>query len=267
MSQARFSVRTAVAEGFEFWRANVLRAIGPLVIAAVALVVLLTARTQAVLVAGFLVYVLAGLAAQGALYRISLAGTGAEPPEHNGPFGLQWRATETRFVAVGLLATALLAIVVIIGVFLIATLLVGLVGIPAATAATTPDMLLAGLTPTGAFLFNASALLVMAGLLVLNARLSMAVPATAAANRVRFLSSIGMTRGSVLRILGVTLLINLPIIILQILAGEFGKLMHGTDATLWTQLVVGIVSTFFYVPISVGALSYIYRRLKGGEGQ
>lgn len=267
MSKARFSVRSAVAEGFEFWRANVLRAIGPLVIASVGLVVLLTAKAMPLLIAGFAVYVLAGLAAQGALYRISLAGTGAETPDRNGPFGLQWRMMETRFAIVGLLATALLAIVVIIAVFMISALLVGLVGVPAATAATTPEMLLASLSPTGAFLFNAAALVAVAGLLVLNARLSMAVPATAAENRVRFLSSLGLTRGSVLRILAATILINLPIIIMQSLAGLFGKAMHGADAVALTQLIVGIVSTFFYVPISVGMTSYIYRRLREGTGQ
>ena len=267
MSKARFSVRTAVAEGFEFWRINVLRAIGPLVVASMGLVVLLTAKTLPLLVAGLAVYVLAGLAAQAALYRISLAGTGAEPPERNGPFGLQWRMMETRFVVVGLLAAALLAIVMIIAVFVISVLLVGLVGIPAATAATTPAMLLAGLSPTGSFLFNLAALVAVAGLLVLNTRLSMAVPATAAENRIRFLSSLGLTKGSVLRILAATILINLPIIIMQSLASLFGEAMSGADAVALTQLIVGIVSTFFYVPISVGMTSYIYRCLRQGAGQ
>ena len=267
MSQARFSVRTAVAEGFEFWRANVLKAIGPLVIASIGLVILLTAKAMPLLLFGFAVYALAGVMAQGALYRISLADAGAETPERNGPFGLQWRMTETRFVAVGLLATALLAIVVIIAVFLVSVLLVGLVGVPAATAATTPEMLLANLTPTGAFLFNAAALVAIAALLVLNARLSMAVPATAAENRVRFLSSIALTRGVVLRLLAATLLINLPIIIMQSLAGLFGEAMRSPDAVAGTQLIVGIISTFFYVPISVGMTSYIYRRLKQGAQQ
>lgn len=267
MSQARFSVRTAVAEGFEFWRVNVLKAIGPLVTAAVGLVILLTAKTAPVLVAGFALYVLSGLVAQGALYRISLAGAGAEPAEHNGPAGFQWRALETRLVAVGLLATALMAIVAIIAVFLVSALLVGLVGVPAATAAASPEMLMAGLSSTGALIFNAAALVCVGGLLVLSARLSLAAPATAAEQRVRFLSSIGMTRGSVLRILGATLLINLPIIIMQSLAGLFGDLTKNPETTLWSQLIVGVISTFFYVPISVGMTSYIYRRLREGGGQ
>lgn len=267
MSQARFSVRTAVAEGFEFWRANVLRAIGPLVLASVGLVVLLTAKALPLVAIGFAVYVLAGLMAQGALYRISLADAGAESPDHNGPFGLQWRALEGRLVIVGLLATVFLGIVVVVAVFMVSALLVGLVGVQETTAATTPEMLLASLTPTGAFLFNAAALIAVAGLLALNARLSMAVPATAAENRVRFLSSLRLTRGALLRILAATIVINLPIIIMQSLAGLFGKAMHGPDAVALTQLVVGIVSTFFYVPISVGMTSYIYRRLRQGAGQ
>ncbi|HRD27320.1 MAG TPA: hypothetical protein PLO65_03370 [Caulobacter sp.] len=267
MSQARFSVRTAVAEGFEFWRGNVLRAIGPLVIAAGGLVLLLTARSFAALAAGFALYGLAGLAAQAALYRISLADAGAGPATRNGPFGLQWRGLETRFVAVSLLTAALLGIVAVIAAFIIAGLLVGLIGVPAATTATTPEALLALLTPTGALIFNLAALAAMAGLLVLNARLSLAFPATAAENRVRVISSIALTRGSVLRILGATLLINLPIILMQSLAGLFGDAMRSPESSLWTQLIVGVISTFFYVPISVGMTSYIYRRLRGSAGQ
>ena len=56
MSQARFSVRTAVAEGYAFWRGNVLKAIGPLLIATAGLAVLVTARDLAMLVGGLAVY-------------------------------------------------------------------------------------------------------------------------------------------------------------------------------------------------------------------
>lgn len=267
MSQARFSVRTAVAEGFEFWRANVLKAIGPLVLAAGGLVLFLTATTPAAMVAGAALYSLAGLVAQAALYRISLADAGAEAPSRNGPSGLQWRMLETRFVGVSLLAGALIGVLALIAAFMVSTLLVGLIGVPAATAATSAEMLLAHLTPTGGLIFNLAALAALVGLMVLSARLSMALPATAAEGRVRVLSSLALTRGTVLPILGATLLINLPIIVMQSLAGLFGGVMQGADATRWTQLIVGIVSTFFYVPISVGMTSYIYRRLRGGAGQ
>jgi len=54
---------------------------------------------------------------------------------------------------------------------------------------------------------------------------------------------------------------------MQSLAGLFGDAMRSPESSLWTQLIVGVISTFFYVPISVGMTSYIYRRLRGSAGQ
>lgn len=267
MSQARFSVRTAVAEGFVFWRANVLRAIGPLLIALAGLVVLLFGQTAGWILAGITVYLLAGVMVQGALFRLALAPDG--DPDLGAPrrFGLQWAMLETRLAAVGLLTAITLAI----GLFA-AGIALNLVGIALAAAlaggATAPlDETLSALSPAARFVYGLAGLALVSGLFVLNARLTLAGPATAAEGRVRFLGILGLSVGSTLRVVGASLVALLPVIAGQFLASGYVGATHNPAATAWTQLIVGIVSTFFYMPVSVGMTSYIYRRLKQGAGQ
>lgn len=262
MSQARFSVRTAVAEGYAFWRGNVLKAIGPLLIATAGLAVLVTARDLAMLVGGLAVYLLGGIAAQGALFRLALSDAGPDVRE-NGPWGLQWRGLETRLAAVGLLVGVILGFGAIVAGMVLNVLFLVLNGAPATEAAATTASL-ADLTPTQQFLFKAAGLVAVALLLVLSARLSLAGPATAADGRLRLLHSLELTRGAVLPVVGATLVINLPIIAMQVLAGLYTAGAGGAVAVAPTQMIVGVVSTFFYVPVSVGLLSYIYQRLREG---
>ncbi len=266
MSQARFSVRTAVAEGFGFWRANVLRAIGPLSVVAVAA---LTANVTPIKVAliATAVYFIALLMAQGALYRIALAPVGAESPEHNGPLGFQWRGLETRLLGLTFLTVVLLFIVAFVTTFILAVVLLGFVGGDAAVNAASPDALMASLSPLARFIFNAGLTLCLLGILVLVLRLTMAAPATAASSGIRMFSALGLTRGSVLRILAAVVLVNLPIFALQGLAMGFSELTRSPVTDHWAEGIATAVGTLFYVPISVGMTSHIYRRLKEGAGQ
>ena len=266
MSQARFSVRTAVAEGFEFWRANVLKAIGPLAIAAVASLVGAVAPEQFALAASGLNFI-ALIVAQGALFRIALASEGAESPDRNGPFGLQWRGLETRLLGMTFGLVLLLFAVAIAATFALALVVVAMVGDPAALNVSSPEAFVASLTPQAAFVFNFGMTLCLLGILILVMRLPMAAPATAATNRVRLFSSLGMTRGSVIRILGAVLIVNLPVFALQGLALGYTKLIGAAATDRWAESVAAAITTFFYVPISVGMTSYIYRRLREGGGQ
>ena len=266
MSQARFSVQTAVAEGFDFWRGNVLKAAGPLVIGAVASLISTVAPFN-IAVAASLINVLAMIAAQGALFRIALAPIGVEGPDRNGPYGLQWRGLETRLLGQTLLLVLLLFGIAIVATFLLAVLLLGFVGGDVAANAASPDALMASLSPTARFVFNLGLTLCLLGLLVMVLRLTMAAPATAAENRVRMLSTAGMTRGSVLRLLVAVVVVNLPVFVLQGLAMGFARLTHSPATDHWAEGVATAMSTFFYIPISVGMTAYVYKRLREGAGQ
>lgn len=262
MAEGRFSVREAVAEGFDFWRRDGRKAIGPLAVSAAGLVAISVGGDAATLAGGLGLYGLGALMAQGALYRLAL--DGAEPASRNGPLGFQWRGLETRLLAIILLTLFLLMVVAFVAAFILATLLVGFVGGEAAASAPTPEALLASLSGTGRFIFNAAAVVMVLILVAIGTRLALAAPATAAEGRVRFLSSAGLTRGLVLRILAAMVVINLPVFILQSLAAVFGGLTHNPANGAVAQMIVSVIAVFFYVPISVGMLAHIYRRLTAG---
>lgn len=269
MSQARFSVRTAVAEGFGFWRGNVLKAAGPLlIVSGLALKTTVAPVQSAAGAMGLnLLALLAFVAAQGALYRIALAPAGAESPDRNGPFGLQWRWLESRLLALTLLTVLLLFIVGVVVTFLLAVVLLGFVGGEVAVNAASPDALMASLSPTGQAVFNIGLLLCFVGVLVLVMRLTMAAPATAAEGRIRMLSTLGLTRGSVLRLLAAVILVNLPVFALQGLALAWTSLTHAPATNHWPEGLAAALSPFFYLPISVGMTSYVYQRLREGADQ
>lgn len=266
MSQARFSVRTAVAEGFDFWRAQGLRVIGSLSIGAVAALVANVAPLK-VAVAASAINFIALLMAQGALFRIALAPVGAESADRNGPLGIQWRGLESRLLGMTLLLVVLLLIIAVVATFVLAVVLLGFVGSDVAANATSPEALMASISPTARFVFNFGLTLCLLGILVLVLRLTMAAPATAAEGGIRLLNTLGLTKGSVIRILAAVLVVNLPIFALQGLALGFRQITHSPETDHWAEGVAAAMSTFFYIPISVGMTSYIYRRLKQGAGQ
>lgn len=266
MSQARFSVRTAVAEGFGFWRGSALKAAGPLLIAVVAGVAasLVDARLAlAVLATNFLALVMA----QGALYRVSLGGPDSKVTSRRGPLGFQWGGIETRLALVIVLLFLVPAFAAIIMVFLLVVALLGVAGGDAAMSATSPDELMAGLSPAASLAFNVGVLLAFAALLVLIMRLAMVVPATVAAGRMQFLSTLGLTRGSVLRLALATLLANLPIFALQGMAWAYIQLTHSPGLVPWVDKVATALTPIFFIPVSVGMMSYIYQRLREGAAE
>lgn len=274
MSQARFSVRAAVAEGFEFWRANGLKAAGPLAIAAVAILLLATTSPPNFLTAGapanpvavaiVAAYALAWVMIQGALYSLAMADRGGAPSGVLGPLGLQWRWLETRILGAALLAGLVFLAAAVVTTFAVSLGLLVLLG---PTGAATSEQWMASLDPTARALFYLGLGVCLVVLWWLATRLSMTLAATAADNRVRLWTPFKLTRGSVLPITLAGLAIYLPVLILQILAWMFTRITGSPDLAPWTSGIASAVSIFLYQPISVGTTSYIYRRLRGDADQ
>jgi len=271
MAKARFSIPAAAADGIEFWRTNWRKVPGALALAAIASVAMqanLPADGQpqitAQFIAGMLIVMLAQIPAQAALLRIALHDLGAEPPARNGPFGLQWRMLETRLLAASALTVLLVFVVTAVTAFLMLALTAGfLSGIDPKTL-TTPEAVAAHLSPSGALVLQLVLLAFLIGVVVLSLRLSLVQPATAVANRTQVFSSLRLTRGAILPIFGTLLLINLPLLILEVL----GELVAGSDPMLrvGVGLVLGGIAPFFLIPISVGVTAHIYRRLTSAGG-
>lgn len=267
MAQARFSVRTAVAEGFDFWRQNWLKGIGALILAAVVgVVVQLTATpTHPIeMLGGIVLLSIAQLPAQAAFYRIALADLGAESPDRNGPLGLQWRMLETRLLGAGALIALLVFILALLGAFLMLALMAGFLdGVDPATLVS-PEAVAAKLSPAGALVLNLFLLVFLIALIILTVRLSMVQAATAVANKTQVFSAAKLTKGAVAPIFGTMVLINLPLLLLQVVA----SLYAGKNIGLLTgmNVILSGIAPFFLIPISVGAVAYIYRRLRAPGG-
>ncbi len=265
MSQARFSVRTAVAEGLGFWRRNALKAVGPLGLASAAVFagVVVQGRVAQIALA---VYVITLVMAQGALYRVALGGAGADPATRNGPLGLQWRWLETRLALVIILLLLVLMFAAVVLVFFLMSALLGIAGGEAAISATTADELMAGLSPAANQAFNIGAFLAFLILVAIIMRLAMTAPATAARGRLQFFSTLSLTRGSVMRLVLAVMLINLPIFAVQGLAWAYVEFTGATAQAPWVNGLTAALIPAYFIPSIVGMTSYIYLRLRGEPG-
>ncbi len=263
MTKARFSIRTAIAEGFEFWREHWRKAAGPLALAGVG-ACLASFNDPLMLMTGAGMEFVALILAHSVYYRIALADLGAESASVNGPLGFQWGRLEGRLLAVNLLIAVIFAVVIFICVFMVMVLLAGAsqnAPIPQLERVVTPQELLAMLSPdqqTALLVGFGGTLIVM---LLIWARLSMAAPTTAATGAVNVLGSVPLTRGSTLRLAGLWLLVRLPVFVLAVIAQQFGLLVGDPATGLIATLMVGLIGVFFIQPILIGALAHVYRRL------
>lgn len=266
MAQARFSIRTAIAEGFDFWRQHWRKAAGPLVMVGFGLILRASGSVGPTML-GFLVELL-GLSMAGAVYfRIALAGHGAEPATVNRPLGLQWGRLEGQLVAVNLLIAAIYAVVIFVCAFMLIAVLAGAsqdTPLTTLDRAVTPDELMKLLTPDQLTALMTGAFIAMLVCLMVWARLAMTGPATAARQSVSVLNTLPLTRGVTFRLAGLWLLVQAPVILLQMVAVQFGVLVGDPGTGAVGSLAVGLVGVFFATPILFGALAYVYRRLSAG---
>lgn len=265
MAQARFSIREAVAEGFAFWRSHWRKAVGPLAVAAVASSFAATGQPNLVML-GAAGEFLALILAHAVYYRIALADMGAESASVNGPLGFQWRALEGWLLLVNLLIGVVVLVMMIVATFLLFVLIAAVSDGAAPPAVATLPELYAALGSEARFVLTIGIVAILASMLLIWARFSMAAAMTAARNSVNVFSSLPLTRGVALRLAAVWLLVRAPVFLLLLLAQSFGALVGDTTTGVLATLAVGLIGVFFIQPILVGAMAYIYRRLSAGGG-
>ncbi|MDP2261349.1 MAG: hypothetical protein Q8J89_16700 [Caulobacter sp.] len=260
MAQARFSIREAVAEGFAFWRAHWRKAVGPLAVAALASSFAATGQPNLVMM-GAAGEFLALIMAHAVYYRIALADMGAESASVNRPLGFQLGALEGRLFLVNLLIGVVFLVMMIVAMFLLLVLILAVSdGAPPPAVQTVPE-LYAVLGSQGRIVLTVGLVVMLASMLLIWARFSMAAPMTAARGAVNVFSSLPLTRGSALRLAGVWLVVRAPVFLLLVLAQQFGALVGDPATGVLATLAVGVIGVFFIQPILVGATAHIYRRL------
>jgi hypothetical protein len=210
---------------------------------------------------------LAVVMAQGALYRLAFEEhRQGGPAERIGPGGLQWGAVEWRLLGMTLLLALLLT-------FLLLLMMVALIAVAFGFASAGAGFVVAQPQSWGHALHGLGGLIVLALLVAELAgfgwfamRLCLAAPATVDCGRIQVLSAFGLTKGRVWRILGSMLIIALPLFGIGAVmeAALQGRAPAGPG--IWVcSLLYSVGGVFLYLPLMVGLLTYLYRRLGPGE--
>jgi hypothetical protein len=259
LANSRVSIREMLSHAFAFWRGSHRRVFGVLAACAVATLVS-TAFT-----AGFpqlitnMIYIGISLMAQGALFRLAIAEMSGSAPEPVGPSGFQWRGVEWRLVGLTLRLYLLIVAVVVVVVFLLAAALGPTVN-EAALSGMTPEEFVATLTPEQRRVIAIGFAAVAALLTWVSARLSLALPMSAHGPRIQLFASWPLTRGTAWPIILGSALLIAPIFLLVAIAGAIWADQPATAA--WAVGLVVAIGQFFYLPLSVGMLTWLYLQLR-----
>lgn len=249
---------------FTFWKTSWRKVLPVLVIAALGSAAYegaLAAHQGGWAIVAYLIYIVAGLMAQGALLRLALAGDQPQDREFRiGPGGVQWRASEWR-----LLGVTLSLVFVLFVVFFLVALAVGIfVGVQVARSGIEPDpsdpkTLMAAIGPAGLAVLGFAYVVVLGLVVWIGVRLFLASAATVASRRIVVFDSWRLTRGHSWQIFGSLFLIALPIVLLSVAAAVLSALMHVNAFGL--NIVVLVLAVVFVLPMTAGLMAYFYRRL------
>jgi len=254
----KISVQAAITSAFAFARVNAPKTAGILsMILLFDIAAILTPTTASVsplLLALQGLKALAGVIAQGALYRIAFANEhGGDPEFRVGPLGLQWGKPEMRLLGAHLLLFFLLFLGLLFWVMvLIVSLGAGMFvsGTGAAPLAPTPEQashMLAAFAP----------LFVIA--LGVYARVCLYSPATVAERKIAVFSTWSLTRGNFLPILGAVFLLAIPISVLNLLTAWSGV---PRAATIVIELLTCVLDAFLIRPMYCGLYVHLYTALR-----
>ncbi|WP_369059146.1 hypothetical protein ABOZ73_16155 [Caulobacter sp. 73W] len=269
MAPVRLNIGEAVGEAVRFWSRSWRNAAGALGLAALALIVYSVTTTPLLMGAAYGIYVVATLMAQGALFRVAFADRlGMPPAPKAAPLaGLQWGPMEGRLAVTLILMAILFAIVVAVGVILLAAIIVGFASRGGKADFGSPESIVQAMGPGGSFAMT-MVLIIAAFLFVwMTIRLSLALPATAAEGKVRLISTWDLTKGNALRIFVAYMVISAPVLLVTVVAALIAEgRPDPASSRIWLNAAGSAVAVVFYLPITVGLVSFIYRRLAPNPG-
>lgn len=245
MTDGSATVAGAVRAGASDWRPAVIDCAGALA-AAVAISAIASGLPAGV---RFLAGLAAVVVAQGALYRRIFGKPG-------GLRGLRWGRDEWRLLGAHLMT---LGLFLLIGAILL--VIIGGVALGVARAGA-PDLDVRSAEAFKAALANAGPVGLIAGvvplvglaiLIWMGLRLSLTAPATVAESGVRVLSAFPRTRGKVLLLLGVTVVLASPVVAAAV------ALRAATMGQPVIAALLAVITYFCVAPTLAGALASIYR--------
>ena len=196
-----------------------------------------------------LIVLVAGVIAQGALFRRAFA-------RPSGVKGLRWGRDEWRLLGAHLMVLCLLVLIasvllVVIGAIALGVARVSSPNLDVGSAAAWKDAL-AHAGPAGV-VAGVAPLAGLAILIWLSLRLAFTAPATVAQSGVRVLSAFPMTKGRVPTLLVVSLALASPVIVVTPLLGLIPASGVGAAA------VTAVLTYILLAPAWAGALAHLYR--------
>ncbi len=269
MAPVRLNIGEAVGEAVRFWSRSWRHAAGALGVAALALIVYSVSTAPHIMGVAYGVYVVATLMAQGALFRVAFADRLGPPPTPKAAplAGLQWGPMEGRLAVTLILMAILFAIVVAVGLILLAAIIVGFASRNGPLNTASPEAIVQAMGPGGSAAM--SFVLVIAAFLFawMSIRLSLALPATAAEGKVRLISTWDLTKGNAFRIFVAYLVVSAPVLLVTVIAALVAEgRPDPASSRIWLNAAGSAVAVVFYLPITVGLIAFIYRRLAPNPG-
>ncbi|MDG2522509.1 hypothetical protein P7B02_13235 [Caulobacter segnis] len=268
MAHQRLNIGEAVGEAVRFWSHSWRHAAGALGVAALALIVYSVSKSPVMGVA-YGVYVVATLMAQGALFRVAFADRLGAPPTPRSPImaGLQWTPMEGRLATTLILLVVLFAIVIAVGVILLAAITVGFASRGGMADYSSPEAIVQAMGPGGSAAMTFVIFIAAFLLAWMSIRLSLSLPATAAEGKVRLISTWDLTKGNAFRIFVAYLVVSAPVLLVTVIATLVAEGRPDPAASrIWLNAAGSAVAVVFYLPITVGLVSHIYRRLAPNPG-
>jgi hypothetical protein len=206
----------------------------------------------------------------GALYRLAFADRHPNDPAFQiGHHGLQWGRHELRLLAASLLVLVFVAVIVLIAVIAIGSVLIGLEWAGALRMPDPKAIMAMIYAPRGAPdpAVIVPVVVLMALVVYLSGRLTLAMPATVDQQAIRVLRTWRLTKGHVWKIIASILFVALPVIILNryvtgnLISPDGMRSDAGPTAILLASLVQGLADGLFLAPMAAGISAYFYRAL------
>jgi hypothetical protein len=209
-------------------------------------------------IATLLVAVPFNIMASAALMRLAFADEHpGDPAFRLGPLGLQWRMTEWRLLG----AVCLLALLLVIGI-LFMVMLVFIFGAAAVLTTGAKAVQAAGTQPASPAAAATGSALLLAGAMTavfVKVHVCLYPAATVTKNKIEVFSTWPLTKGQFWPILAATILLNLPSVILSMLAVY-------VPVSMGFSPVFGIflagVNAFVELPLLNGLYAFLYRGLR-----
>ena len=280
MADSQVSLGASLTYGWDLLRAHWREIWGALALNALAWTVLFAgvfAQNGVLILAGLPAMILTKYAVYGSVVRLAFGAEHHDDADYKlGVLGLQWKRMELRMFGADLLFTVFFAVVISLLMIVLVAPLVGIVMSHGAKPADiqTQEQMLRWLGPDGQAILRAEQVLVQVVAIVLvgiGVRLSLTLPASAESGKIAVLRTWKVVRRAFWRLLGASLVIILPLMVILMLimgsvAGADGQLGRFTPTEAFVfALVCGLWAGGAITPLLAAVQAYFYKHLKAAD--